>query len=156
VRPTLPIRLTIPVVIAIVALAGCSSDGGEATTTTSIATTTSTPGQASASPLVGKWERTGGDYSVLQGMVVEVDESGTAGTIVFVPRNQYGFREGDVKWSEFTGVSQGRVRIRDLVRDADTSLPSYITGVITMTDDDAMIEISFPSSGTFQVWTRIP
>jgi hypothetical protein len=93
---------------------------------------------------------------VLQGMVVEVDGSGTTGTVVSVPRNPYGFVEGDVKWSAFTGVSLDRVRIRDLVRDADTGLPSYITGVIAMSDDGAMIELTFPSSGTVQVWSRLP
>jgi hypothetical protein len=153
----LPIRRIISVVIAVLFVTGCSSStGGSTTSTTSIASTTSTTAETTAGALVGKWERTGGDYSVLQGMIVEVDETIMAGTIIFVPRNQYEFKEGDVKWSEFTGVSQERVRIRDLVREADTGLPSYITGVISMTDDGGMLELTFPSSGTSQVWTRLP
>jgi hypothetical protein len=121
-----------------------------------MAPTTSTVTPTAGEALIGRWERTGGNFSVLEGMVVEVDEFGTTGTIVMVPRNPYGFEVGDVKWSEFTGVSFERIRIRDLVRDADTGLPSYVTGVITMTDDGAMLELTFPSSGTRQVWSRLP
>lgn len=121
-----------------------------------MASTTSTATPTAGEALIGRWERTGGNFSVLEGMVVEVDESGTTGTIVMVPRNPYGFEVGDVKWSEFTGVSFDRIRVRDLVRDADTGLPSYVTGVITMTDDGAMLELTFPSSGTRQVWSRLP
>jgi hypothetical protein len=151
--------ISTPRIIAVacvaIVLTACGSTSADPTTsTTTVAPTTSSATQPSSAALVGTWERTGGDYSVLQGMVVEVDETATAGTIVSVPRNPYGFAEGDVKWSDFTGVSLGRIRIRDLVRDADTGLASYITGVITVSDDGAMLEVMFPSSGTFQVWTR--
>jgi len=157
VQPELSIRQVVSVVIAMLVLTGCSSAGsGQTASTTSIVSTTTTLPLTTAEALVGRWERTGGDYSVLQGMIVEVDESVSAGTIVSVPRNQYGFKVGDVKWSNITGVAPDRVRIRDLVRDADTDLPSYIAGVISMTDDGAMIELTFPSSGSFQVWTRLP
>ncbi len=143
--------------IALLVLSGCGSASTESTpSTTSMAPTTSTETPTAGEALVGRWERTGGNFSVLEGMVVEVDETGTTGTIVMVPRNPYGFEVGDVKWSDFTGVSFDRIRIRDLVRDADTGLPSYVTGVITMTDDGAMLELTFPSTGTRQVWSRLP
>jgi len=150
-------RQIIAGLMALLVLSGCGSASTESTTsTTSMAPTTSTEMPRAGEALVGRWERTGGNFSVLEGMVVEVDETGTTGTIVMVPRNPYGFQIGDVKWSDFTGVSFDRIRIRDLVRDADTGLPSYVTGVITMTDDGAMLELTFPSTGTRQVWSRLP
>jgi hypothetical protein len=156
-RPEFPIRQVASMVMAMLILTGCGSASDETTaSTTSIDPTTSTVMQTAGAALIGTWKRTGGDFSVLEGMVVEVDESGTTGTIVMVPRNPYGFQVGDVKWSEFTGVSFDRIRIRDLVRDANTGLPSHVTGVITMTDDGAMFELTFPSTGTRQVWSRLP
>jgi hypothetical protein len=156
-RPEFPIRQVASMVMAMLILTGCGSASDETTaSTTSIDPTTSTVMQTAGAALIGTWKRTGGDFSVLEGMVVEVDESGTTGTIVMVPRNPYGFQVGDVKWSDFTGVSFDRIRIRDLVRDANTGLPSHVTGVITMTDDGAMFELTFPSTGTRQVWSRLP
>ena len=140
--------------VAIAAIVGCSSTGSA---DTSSSTTTSTTGAAPGEfSLVGTWERTGGDFSVLQGMVVEVDDRMTEGTIVSVPRNPYRFRDGDVKWGNITAVSDGRFRIRDLVREADTGLASFVTGVISPTPDGAMLELTFPTTGTVQVWTRLP
>jgi hypothetical protein len=136
--------------LALLGTAGCSSTSSD--TTTSSTTTT----VAASSPLAGRWERTGGDFSTLQGMVVEVDPEGTEGTILSVARNPYRFVVGDVKWSGLTEVSEGRIRLRDLSREADTGLPSYVMGVATITEDGAMVELTFPSTGTFQVWTRIP
>lgn len=156
-RHRLPIPLVSVAVLAMLILTACDSSGGATTTsTTSIDSTTSTAMPTAGAPLIGTWKRTGGDFSVLEGMVVEVDESGTIGTIVMVPRNPYGFQVGDVKWSEFTGVSFDRIRMRDLVRSADTGLPSYVTGVISITDDGAMIEVTFPSTRTRQIWSRLP
>ena len=146
---------TIAALIAVV-IAGCSGSDSSTTSTTAPTTTTTSEPQSTLEALVGRWERTGGDFSVLQGMIVEVDEGSVEGVVTFAPRNTFGFKVGDVKWSEFTTVSQDRVRFRDLVRDADTSLPSHILGVITMTEDREMIEMEFPTSGTTQVWTRVP
>jgi hypothetical protein len=137
--------------LVLLGTAGCSSASSDPTTSTATTTTV-----AASSPLAGKWERTGGDFSTLQGMVVEVDPEGTEGTILSVPRNPYRFVVGDVKWSGLIEVSEGRIRLRDLSREADTGLPSHLTGVATITEDGAMVELKFYSTGTFQVWTRIP
>lgn len=154
--PRHTIRRCTAIAMTLLILAGCSDSSDPGESTTSIAPTTSSAPQTTAEALVGRWERTGGNFSVLQGMIVEVDADVTEGVVTYAPRNSYGFKEGDVKWSAFTGVSLDRVRFRDLVRDSDTSLPSYITGVITLTEDGDMIEMNFPSSGTVQVWTRVP
>jgi hypothetical protein len=141
-------------VLAALVVAACGSASGDSTTTSTSSTTTTTP--SATSLLVGRWERTGGDFSILEGMVVEVDELATEGEIVSVPINPYRFVIGDVKWSALTEVGNGRIRINDLSREADTGLPSMVTGVITVTEDGTMLEITFPSTGTSQVWTRIP
>lgn len=145
-------------VLATVVLAalvgGCSSAPASTTTRPTTTTTTMAP-QAGPAGLIGIWERTGGNYSVLQGMVVEVDEDLTQGMIVSTPRNPYRFEIGDVKWSDITEVSGERLRIRDLVREADTGRSSWLTGVITMAEDRRTLDIEFPSTGTLQVWTRI-
>ena len=148
--------VTVIAALAATTVAGCSNADDSTPSSTSASTTTTSEPQSTSEALVGRWERTGGDFSTLQGMVVEVDEGLGEGIITYAPRNNYGFKEGDVKWSGFTTVSLDRVRIRDLVRDARTGLPSHITGVITMTEDWSMIEMEFPSSGTTQVWTRVP
>ena len=135
--------------LMVATLAGC---GTSAPATTSTTTTT----VAEPLGLAGTWVRTGGNYSVLQGMVVEVGDDLTEGVVVSVPRNPYRFREGDVKWSGFTDVSEGRIRMRDLSRQADTGVPSYVTGVISVIDDGMILEITFPSTGTLQVWSRTP
>lgn len=138
--------------VMILALAtGCSSaDTDSDTSSTSTTTTTTQDGFT----LAGTWQRTGGDFSVLRGMIVEVDEAVREGTISSVPRNPFQFKEGDVKWGDITEVSDGRFRIRDLVRQADTGVASHVTGVITPSSDGDMIELTFPSTGTYQVWTR--
>ena len=141
--------------LAVFSIAGCSSSTESTPSTTVGTTTTTSEPQSTSEALTGLWERTGGDFSALQGMIVEVIADSDEGVVTFAPRNPYGFKAGDVKWSDFTTVSNDRVRMRDLVRDTDTGLPSYITGVITMTEDWSMMEITFPSSGTIQVWTRI-
>jgi hypothetical protein len=141
-------------VVAVAVVVGCSSaDGADTASSTTTSTTTTAPGEFS---LVGSWERTGGDFSVLQGMVVEVTDPVDEGTIVSVPRNPYRFQVGDVKWDDITAVSDGRFRIRDLVREAETGLASFVTGIISPTPDGAMLELTFPSTGTVQVWTRLP
>ncbi len=141
-------------VVAFAAVVGCSStDSADTSSSTTTSTTTTAPGEFN---LAGIWERTGGDFSVLQGMVVEVDDPVTEGTIVSVPRNPYRFQVGDVKWGNITAVSEGRFRIRDLVREADTGLASFVTGIISPTPDGAMLELTFPTTGTVQVWTRLP
>ena len=141
-------------VVAFAAVVGCSStDNADTSSSTTTSTTTTAPGEFN---LAGTWERTGGDFSVLQGMVVEVDDPVTEGTIVSVPRNPYRFQVGDVKWGNITAVSEGRFRIRDLVREADTGLASFVTGIISPTPDGAMLELTFPTTGTVQVWTRLP
>ena len=89
-------------------------------------------------------------------MIVEVDDALTEGVIAGAPRNPYRFEAGDVKWSDITEVSEGRLRIRDLVREADTGRSSFVTGVITIAQDKRTIDIRFPSTGTLQVWTRVP
>ncbi len=147
-------RVVVAVLTAVVVVAGCSSASGDTTTTSTSSTTTTTP--SATSLLVGRWERTGGDFSILEGMVVEVDELATEGEIVSVPINPYRFVIGDIKWSSFTEISDGRIRISDLSREADTGLPSKVTGVITFTEDRTMLEITFPTAGTQQVWTRRP
>ena len=141
-------------VLAVAVFVGCSStDSADTSSTTTTSTTTIAPGEFN---LAGTWERTGGDFSVLQGMVVEVDDPVTEGTIISVPRNPYRFQAGDVKWGNITAVSDGRFRIRDLVREADTGLASFVTGIIWPTRDGAMLELTFPTTGSVQVWTRLP
>lgn len=135
--------------LVIVLASGCGADEPAASSTTT--TTVAEP-----LGLVGTWVRTGGNYSVLQGMVVEVGEDRTEGIVRSVPRNPYRFREGDVKWSAFTDVSDDRIRMNDLSRQADTGIPSYVTGVISIIDDGMILEIRFPSTGTIQVWSRVP
>ncbi len=142
-------RVACMMLVAVVA-AGCSS--GSSDTTTSSTTTT----VAASSPLEGRWERTGGDFSTLEGMIVEVEPHSTEGVILSVPRNPYRFVVGDVKWSDLTEIPDGLIRLRDLSREADTGLPSHITGIARITDDGAMVELTFPATGTFQVWTRLP
>lgn len=149
------VGVIVAVLVGILAIGGCGSSS-ETTTTTTRATTTTVDAEATGlDALTGSWERTGGDYSVLQGMVVEVGEP-PEGVITEVPRNPFQFRVGDVKWTELSMVSGGRIRVRDLSRDADTGATSYVTGFITITNGNTMLEISFPSTGTFQVWTRSP
>jgi hypothetical protein len=148
-------RVIAPILVAVaIGVAACSST--PATTTTTRPTTTTTIPLPGPEGLIGSWERTGGNFSVLQGMVVEVDEGLVEGVIVATPRNPYRFEAGDVKWSDITEVSAGRLRIRDLVREADTGRSSFVTGVITIAEDRRTLDIRFPSTGTLQVWTRIP
>ena len=118
-------------------LAGCSSSGD-------------------VSGLAGSWERTGGDFSVLQGMVVEVDDAGTTATITSVPDNPFRFTVGDAKWRSITEADDGTYTFDDLVREENTGAESSVEGIITVADDGESLEIAFPTTGTTQTWTRIP
>lgn len=151
------IRLGIVVMAVVLVIAACGSSDDAAPTSTTTTTTVATApeGATGMERLLGRWQRTGGDYSVLQGMVVEVSEDLEDGIILSVPRNPYQFQQGDEKWSDFTAVSDERIRMRDLSREADTGRMSFVTGVITVTADNDMLEIRFPSTGTLQVWSRL-
>lgn len=151
--PMAAIRV-LAVAVMVSVIAGCGSPS-ETSSSTPDSTTTTTDAPA-ASPLVGSWERTGGNYSVLQGMIVEVDETASEGTITEVPRNPFQFRVGDVKWGSITAVSGGRFRIFDLSRESGTGTASRVTGVITVVDGGETLEIRFTSTGTIQIWSRVP
>ena len=127
--------------------AGCGSAGSG--TTTSSTTTT----EPASSVLIGQWERTGGNYSVLQGMVVEVEEPATDGVIVTVPRNPYDFQPGDVKWNDIVERPNGEFRFSDLSRESGTGAVSYVVGFMTLTNEGRTLEMRFPSTGTMQIWT---
>ncbi|HSJ72354.1 MAG TPA: hypothetical protein VLA29_12000 [Acidimicrobiia bacterium] len=152
--PTTPIRVLAVAAVMLGVITGCGS-ASETSTSTQDTTTTTTAAPA-ASPLVGSWERTGGNYSVLQGMIVEVDEAASEGTITEVPRNPFQFRVGDVKWASITAVSGDRFRIFDLSRESGTGTASRVTGVITVADGGETLEIRFSSTGTIQIWSRVP
>ena len=151
------IRLGMVVTALLLAVAACggTEDTAPTSTTTTTTVVTAPEGATGMERLLGRWQRTGGDYSVLQGMVVEVGEDLEDGIILSVPRNPYQFQQGDEKWSDFTAVSEERIRMRDLSREADTGRMSFVTGVITVTADNDMLEIRFPSTGTIQVWSRL-
>ncbi len=108
------------------------------------------------SQLAGSWERTGGDFSQLQGMVVEVDADATSAVITSVPDNAFRFAVGDVKWQAITQAEDGTFRFDDLVREENTGAESTVEGVITIADDGESLEIQFPETGTTQTWTRVP
>jgi hypothetical protein len=150
-----PIRVLAVAAVTLSLIAGCGSPSATSSSTQDSTTTTTTAAPA-ASPLVGSWERTGGNYSVLQGMIVEVDETAAEGTITEVPRNPFQFRVGDVKWASITPVSGDRFRIFDLSRESGTGIASRVTGVITVADGGETLEIRFSSTGTIQIWSRVP
>lgn len=108
------------------------------------------------SPLAGAWERTGGDFSVLQGMVVEVDADATSAVITSVPDNPFRFATGDAKWESITEAEDGTYTFDDLVREESTGAESTVEGIITIADDGGSLEIEFPTTGTTQTWTRVP
>jgi ABC-type Fe3+-hydroxamate transport system substrate-binding protein len=142
------IRLVVVAATAMILLAACGSTSSD---TTASSSTTTAPASAS---LIGEWERTGGNYSVLQGMVVEVAEPGTEGVVVTVPRNPYDFRQGDVKWVSIVERPNGEFRFSDLSRESGTGAVSYVVGFMTLANDGQTLEMRFPSTGTIQVWTR--
>jgi hypothetical protein len=148
-EPRNAIRRVAATALTVVLVAACSSAGGETTTTSS--TTTTVP---ATSVLIGDWERTGGNYSVLQGMVVEVEEPATDGVIVTVPRNPYDFQPGDVKWSGIVERPNGEFRFSDLSRESGTGAVSYVVGFMALTNEGRTLEMRFPSTGTVQIWTR--
>ncbi|MEX1279667.1 MAG: hypothetical protein AB1Z55_03005 [Acidimicrobiia bacterium] len=108
------------------------------------------------SPLTGSWERTGGDFSQLQGMVVEVDAEATSAVITSVPANPFGFAVGDVKWATIIESDDGAYAFDDLVREENTGAQSTVEGIITLAADGDSLEIEFPETGTTQTWTRVP
>lgn len=150
-----PIRVLAVAAVMLSVITGCGSPSGT-TSSTQDSTTTTTTAAPATSPLMGSWERTGGNFSVLQGMIVEVDEAASEGTITKVPRNPFQFKIGDVKWGSITAVSGGRFRIFDLSRESGTGTASKVTGVITVVDGGKTLEIRFSSTGTIQIWTRVP
>ncbi len=150
-----PTRVMVAAAVMMIAVAGCGSSSGT-TSSTQDSTTTTTIASPPASPLVGSWQRTGGNFSVLQGMIVEVDETAAEGRITEVPRNPFQFKIGDVKWASITAVSGDRFRIFDLSRESGTGSASKVTGVITVVDGGETLEVRFSSTGTIQIWTRVP
>lgn len=132
---------------------GCGSSGDDSSRVDEdLVTTTTVDPQAR---LVGSWKRSGGDYSVLQGMVVQVDVEGIEGTIVSVARNPYEFQVGDVKWRSISAISDGLYRFEDLSRESGTGSTSYLSGVMSLSADGLVLEMSFPTTGTTQTWTRV-
>lgn len=139
--------------IVLVLAASVSACWGDGSASDDAAITTTT--EDVQAPLVGSWQRSGGDYSVLQGMVVEVDEEGTEGTIVSVARNPYEFQVGDTKWRSISAISEGLYRFEDLSRESGTGSTSYLSGVMTLSTDGLVLKMSFPTTGTTQTWTRV-
>ncbi len=126
-------------------MSGCSGDDATDSTTTA--------GSVGSPTIVGAWERVGGDFSELSGMVATVASADADGIISSTPTNQYGFVVGDVKWASITEVSPREYTFADLLSDTANDTTSYIPGTIVIADDGATLEMSF-QSGTIQEWAR--
>jgi len=126
-------------------VAACSSeDAGQ--------TTTEAPTDAPS--VVGSWERVGGDFSELRGMVVMVSGEGSDGLITSTPDNQYGFVVGDVKWTTITGTGPGEYAFDDLLRETANDSTSYVPGMMIIGADGTTLEMSF-DSGITQDWAKV-
>lgn len=110
-------------------------------------------GSSDPATISGSWERTGGDFSELQGMVVEV--AGATGTITSVDDNAFGFVVGDEKWQSITENSEGTFTFDDLLRDTAGG-ESTVPGIISIAEDGNSLQVDFPTTGTTQTWTRVP
>lgn len=113
-------------------------------------TTQALPG---ARTLIGSWERVGGDFSELTGMVVTVSSASAEGFITSTPINVFGFAVDDVKWTAITEVGPGDYTFDDLIKGTATDAPSYVPGTMTVAEDGTTLEMSF-ESGTIQQWKR--
>jgi hypothetical protein len=87
-------------------------------------------------------------------MVVQVDAGESQGVIVSTPANRYQFQAGDLKWRNLARTAAGEYRFDDLVRQASTGSPSYITGFLEPQVQGQELRATFPSSGTVQRWRR--
>ena len=103
--------------------------------------------------LVGSWERIGGDFSELTGMVVTVESAGADGIITSTPTNEYGFVVGDIKWAAITEVGPGEYTFDDLIRETANDSTSYVAGTLTINEGQTTLEMAF-ASGTIQEWSR--
>jgi len=117
------------------------------------AESTTTEGPPDATTIVGAWERVGGDFSELTGMVVTVASEGADGLITSTPPNQYGFVVGDIKWASIVEIEVGEYSFDDLVRETANDSTSYVSGTLAVAADGATLEMSF-ESGTVQEWRR--
>ena len=117
------------------------------------ADTTTTEGPPDATTLVGAWERVGGDFSELTGMVVTVASEGADGIITSTPTNQYGFVVGDIKWASIVEIEVGEYSFDDLLRETANESTSYVPGTLVVAADGATLEMSF-DRGTIQEWRR--
>lgn len=136
--------LMVALVLALVASA-CSGDDASDTTTSQAPPETLN--------LVGSWERVGGDFNELTGMVVTVASVGADGIVTSTPPNQYGFVVGDTKWTAISEVEPGEFIFDDLLRETSTDSTSYVPGAMTVAEDGTTLEMSF-DSGSIQDWQR--
>lgn len=130
----------------LLALVASACSGDDATDTTAGAST-------EASTLVGSWERVGGDFSELTGMVVTVASIGADGVITSTPTNQYGFVVGDIKWAAISETGPGEYTFDDLLRETANESTSYVPGTMTIAEDGTTLQMSF-TSGSTQEWQR--
>lgn len=135
-------------IVALVLALGASACSGDDATDT---TTTQAP--ADTRTLVGSWERIGGDFSELTGMVVTVASVSADGVIASTPPNQYGFVVGDIKWAAISEMGPGEYTFDDLLRETASDSTSYVPGAITVAEDGATLEMSF-DTGSIQEWQR--
>jgi len=133
------------VLAVVLSVAACS--GGDAADPTTTRTRPEVP------TLVGSWERIGGDFSELTGMVVTVESAGADGIITSTPTNEYGFVVGDIKWAAITEVGPGEYTFDDLIRETANDSTSYVAGTLTINEDRTTLEMAF-ASGTIQEWSR--
>ena len=104
--------------------------------------------------LAGSWSRINSSFQELDGMVVLVDNAETQGVITSTPMNIYMFQGGDLKWRSIANTSVGNYTFEDLIREANTGAMSYVAGQMRVSANGDSLEVSFPTTGTFQEWLR--
>jgi hypothetical protein len=105
--------------------------------------------------LAGTWSRINSSFQEIDGMRVQVEAAETEGVITTTPANVYQFQTGDLKWRNIVRLERGTYDFEDLVREANTGTPSYVTGRIRVNAGGDSLSISFPTTGTFQEWIRV-
>lgn len=105
--------------------------------------------------LEGTWIRS--DSAAIYGAKMEIsfDEKGGKGVLRTVPKNTYGFAEGDIKWKDIEPVDSTRFVFDDLAEIEGSS--KYVSAEAVFDADDMTISVTISDENVtapYQLWVK--
>ena len=112
--------------------------------------------------LRGVWQRVGDNFA---GSRIAVEETGAGlqGRLIYVPDNMQavGWKTGEVKWTQITGLGRSGCSLQDKYKLYDTRRQRMTTSGYTdsrlrfLTEDEIIVSAHAPDRGSFSRWRRI-